>query len=260
MNNTLKNQCAYLNWYKIAQEQQMFKFYEGIEPSEISISKNPKTKEYLDELLEDCNSYIEIVNMLHLEGFDYREIELPNDKLIVINVQNETYVITDADYPEAKEASGWIDSLWESELYSYIPPKEDEDFWTSRERPSTAYHATVQENVESVLKNGLEPRNQTRGISNRGTPSAIFTSDNPDDIGSYGDYIFEINLDQMSEDGYTPHVEKESPVEENQMKTRLAWMIGLENYEPQDYSTEGIYDSTIVFYDNIPRKYIKMYS
>ena len=250
------------NWYKRAQEQQTFQFYSEIEPSEPyhteSFNNNPKTKDYLDELLENCSNYIEVVNMLHSSGFNYEEVDFPNDKLISVNVENETYVITDPDYPEAKNAREWIDGLWEHELYSYIPPQEEDDFWTSQDRPSVVYHATTQENVDSILTNGLNPMNKTRGISNRGTPSAIFTSENPDDIGSYGNYIFEINLDQMFNDGYTPSASKETPVEESQIKGQLAWKLGVENYEPQDYSTEGIYDSTIVFYGSIPAKYIKL--
>lgn len=53
-----------------------------------------------------------------------------------------------------------------------------------------------------------------------------------------------------------PEVSVELQIGEEQTRSRIAHKIGLE-YREQDYSTEGIYETTVIFYGNIPPKYLK---
>ena len=64
----------------------------------------------------------------------------------------------------------------------------------------------------------------------------------------------------MKEDGYMPRASLETPVEAQNAEYALANKIGLENYIPgTELSSDGISESTIVFYDSIPAKYISEY-
>ena len=106
-----------------------------------------------------------------------------------------------------------------------------------------------------IMRDGLNPMNETRGISNKSTGSAVFTSDNPEDTDSYGVAI-EINVGAMQADGYMPYVTQEEPVEEKNAKERMANMVGLEDF---NWEVEGgIYETTYIFHDAIPAKYLRV--
>ena len=250
------------SWYKYAQMlQEEFPFYQDIPvqepPVPEAVFKAPKTPEMLDEVIGDCEDYNQVITALKQNGFDWQEIKFPQDVIITVNINGQIYVIDDFYLPTSEEGDEWVNNKWEHELYTYIPPSEDDDFWQQVGKGFTVYHATSSENVNSIMREGLLTKNESRGISNRGTGSAVFTSDNPNDIDSYGDTILAINVGQMKEDGYTPTVSKETPVEESQARSALAHKIGLTNYEPSnDYASEGIYDTTIIFFGSIPPKYI----
>ena len=145
------------------------------------------------------------------------------------------------------------------DLYSYTQnlPDFEENFWDNLPF-NLVYHATSEKNAPNILQNGIEIKNKTRGITNHSIPSAVFTSDNPDDISSYGNVVFEINVNQMKQDGYMPKVSKEDPIDESERRRYLAEKIGLnpDHYYPD--SSDGLMETTVIFYNNIPAKYIKI--
>jgi len=106
----------------------------------------------------------------------------------------------------------------------------------------------------------LEVRNDSRGISNRSTPSAIFLSEDIDEMGSYGSALFEVDLASMKADGYTPRLEREDPVAIGNIRVVVADRLGVD--DPYNYTGdspwEGIDENTLVLFDNIPSKYIKL--
>ena len=59
----------------------------------------------------------------------------------------------------------------------------------------------------------------------------------------------------MKADGYMPRVSKETPVEDGELESALAWAIGIEDYEPEYES--GLDPGTVVFYQEIPIKYVE---
>ena len=256
------------NWYKYAQEyqeQQLFNFYNDIEQHDPLVVDIPpefngsnRSIETLEEAIEDVEGYENVAKQLNNNGFNWKLIEFPNDNIIAIYLDGETYIIDDFDFVGLEEANDWVNGIFDNDLYSYIPPEEEDDFWEGVGEGFTVYHATPNENLESIKVNGIEPRNQTRGITNRSTPSAVFTSTNPDEITSYGDTVFEINVSKMKEDGYMPRASLETPIEEENVRSQLAYKIGLENYENGQLDSDGISDSTLIFYDTIPTKYLSL--
>ena len=248
------------SWYKLSQQKD-FDFYEDVEvidpPIPQELINAPKTVEMLDEVIENVEGYWKLAEVLNQNGFAWNEVDLNENKIIIVQIEPKLYVIESFDFPESTEANTWIDNMYEHELYSYMPPSEDEDFWRDIPMGYTVYHATSKKNLATIMTDGLEPRNETRGISNRHTGSAVFTSENVEETDSYGDVLIEINVGQMKADNYMPNASRETPIEEIQVRNTLAYKIGLPYYEPSsDLGSDGISESTVVFYGIIPPKYL----
>lgn len=256
-----------MSWYKKSQQED-FDFSQ----------KNPKSKEtHIDEtkeykdlsnregktfegVLEEVNGEESLVGIIKQYGLSYKKINLNDNIIITVFLGNKLYVIDDFDNPILEEASEWLWNIFNLNRIEYYLTSSDYSsiFWKNLSRNEVVYHATTEENKDIILQEGLTRMNKTRGISNKGTGSAIFTSYNPDDIESYGNVIFEINLSKMKEDGYTPEVSKEIPIEESERLSHLANKIGLQDFVVPDYSSEGIYESTLIIYGNIPAKYLSI--
>lgn len=96
-------------------------------------------------------------------------------------------------------------------------------------------------------------------MSNRSTGSAVFASWEIDEMGSYGDCVFQIDLGAMKADGYTPDAGGESPLEEIDMQRMLASLIGVEDFYPEEsLHSDGISEDTVVIHGNIPPKYLTL--
>jgi hypothetical protein len=253
-----------MNWYKKAQQQD-FPFYNDentIEDSPNLFHSN-QSKETLEELMNspDAVSFLTITSLLQKFKYKYNIITLPNEEqLITVDIGNDKYVIDDVKYPSVKEAHQW---LWDVSNYGRINnymPSEDfsKTFWNDVGNGYVLYHATPKDNIESIKKNGIMIADKTRGVSNRSTGAAVFTSENPDDIIDYGNTIFQINISQMKQDGYTPDVSREEPLEEAELLEALAGKIGIEEFNATVES--GLYSSTVIIYGNIPPKYISLYN
>jgi hypothetical protein len=141
------------------------------------------------------------------------------------------------------EASDYIDS-----------PDEFEGFWES---PSPLYHATDVDNVRSILRSGLNPESQSRGLRNRGVGLAVFTTLDEESArsGMYGDAVFEIDTRAMARDGYTPEVEGEPDVAEYEAKNSLAWAFGVEGYTQDEPENDP---DTVIVHGRIPPKYLRL--
>jgi len=93
-------------------------------------------------------------------------------------------------------------------------------------------------------------------MSNRYMGPAVFTSTNEHAISSYGSLVIGIDVGKMKAEGYLPDVGKEGPFEEEEMKSSLAHKLGIE-YDPyQAYEHEGLDPETVVFYGEIPPRYL----
>jgi hypothetical protein len=133
-----------------------------------------------------------------------------------------------------------------------------EEFWGPDGEPPPLYHATPTENVESILEEGLGVRCDTRGISNRCTGAAVYTTTelSEAEYGSYGDAIFRIDTAAMQRDGYMPGVALEPDEEERQWREALAHRLGAEEYVWE--IEQGMSPNTIVVFGQIPPKYLTL--
>lgn len=144
---------------------------------------------------------------------------------------------------------------WELEASDYINlPDEFADFWSY---PPTLYHATDSDNTDSILKYGLAPESDSRGLTNRGVGDAVFTTTNEDlaKSGTYGDAVFEIHTRAMARDGYKPEVGGEPDVLEWEAKRSLAWAFGVDDYPADGPENDP---ETVIVYGHIPSKYLRL--
>jgi hypothetical protein len=118
------------------------------------------------------------------------------------------------------------------------------------------YHTTTVENAIDILDSGaLETRNETRGLTNRSTGSAVFASElNPDTI--YGEVVFEIDVDKMVRNGFKPPAGREKPVEEAIIEESIASKF--EIYEYRSELDPDMSRQTVVFYEDIPLEYLSV--
>lgn len=207
----------------------------------------------VDYLEEDNRTFIQLLNDFNIPN---RIIDVNGNNILVFDDKNDTYVSTDFNdnYPRYDEAQYWISNLSDMELDMYIPDNEEDNFWNN---PVPLYHATKSDRIESIKEHGLLKKNESRGLSNRGMSSAVFTTANMDDLltGSYGNSIIEIDTLKMKQDGYTPEVSGEQPLDYEKKREALADMLEIE-YISDGFSSEGYFEDTVVIFGNIPPKYL----
>jgi hypothetical protein len=256
-----------MNWYRISQ-QMSFPFAKEVEEDPQYWDKRPNSQQstltYNDsfkDLMEEVNSEQELVNIFRHFKISYEKVMFKNNDWVYSYQIGKEYFVIDSGF-YIKNAYDWIrDIVNSSEIFDIIDYTDfNKNFWDEVYDGYVLYHATTDENWESIKNNGLEPRDQTRGISNRDMGSAVFTSDNYESLSAYGDIIIQIDVGQMKKDGYMPTAVQESPVEEAEIERSLAWRLGIRDYEPEIDSSDGIWEDTIAFYGHIPAKYLKLVS
>jgi len=219
---------------------------------------NNSDEEDLDlmySLENEVESEEDFIKVMSENNVKYEKIEFPHtDPIYVFDFEGKKHIVESFGW--VKDAADWVNEIGGDYLWQYLGEKTT-NFWDDVSDGSVAYHATREENVESIKKNGLEIRNESRGITNRGTPSAVFASFDENAIESYGDIVIEINLGMMKRDGYMPTVEMEEPINECEQRKSLAWKIGLRDYDCWVDSSDGLSEETIVIFGKIPPKYLK---
>jgi hypothetical protein len=195
-------------------------------------------------------------------GFESAGAENKSDPVVVVTVGGKQYVMEDPEsgYGSVTEANEWISGISDHELGNYVGYRDfNAEFWGDADG-LILYHATDPKNVRSVLERGLNPSSRTRALSNRGMGSAVFSSPNPEAVSSYGDAVFSINVGAMKADGYMPQVSQEEPFEDEEMRSALAYKIGVDYEVSSEYHSEGLSEDTIAFFDTIPPKYLRLES
>jgi len=270
-----------LSWYKIAQmqeesNQQTFDFYKDVPQTPVDPRKeyqdwidqvNPQDPNSIKDILEELKGFDNIIKFLTAFKIPWNKVDFLNGPVLTVSFppqkkyyrQSNIHVIDDFDYPDLKDSNSWINDIQDHSLYDYVKP-EEQSFWDDIGDDYKLYHATDSVNKANILKKGLTPMNKTRGISNSGTPSAVFTTDDPDILSTYGDLIFEINAGQMKKDGYMPLAELEEPVQESNLRKTIAYMLGDQDYEvSNELHSDGIWENTVIIYGVIPPKYLTVF-
>ena len=270
-----------MSWYKIAQmqeesNQQTFDFYKDVPQTPVDPRKeyqdwidqvNPQDPNSIKDILEELKGFDNIIKFLTAFKIPWNKVDFLNGPVLTVSFppqkkyyrQSNIHVIDDFDYPDLKDSNSWINDIQDHSLYDYVKP-EEQSFWDDIGDDYKLYHATDSVNKANILKKGLTPMNKTRGISNSGTPSAVFTTDDPDILSTYGDLIFEINAGQMKKDGYMPLAELEEPVQESNLRKTIAYMLGDQDYEvSNELHSDGIWENTVIIYGVIPPKYLTVF-
>ena len=230
-----------MNWYKIKKL------------SEIFIGDDYGPDDMIDMLETDAETPEQAVQILSRFNVPSQIITFPNADPIVRFADK----VWEGGW--IKDADQWVWDIQEWELDNYLEMPEG-SFWDSVGSGSVVYHATQENNVESINANGLTADCQTRGISNRSMGCAVFASYNHEEIHSYGNSVYEINLGAMKADGFMPEVSGETPLEEAEHRNAIAHRIGLQDYDfSSEYSSDGLSPNTIAIYSDIPVKYITEY-
>jgi hypothetical protein len=178
------------------------------------------------------------------------------------NLPIKDFFVTDTHIVEWDGDSAWVtkkvDWINIADIDTYFPDYEDklnEEFWSSG---GEVYHATqYDEDADAIMVEGIEPRSQSRGISNRSEGAAVYTTTDVEEtaMGSYGENVFAIDTAAMIKDGYTPYTSQEPDIVEGELRQALAHAIGLNDYV-YDYE-HGMSPSTIAIHGHIPAKYLR---
>ncbi len=267
-------------WFKnikFAQEQQSFDFYnkkeykQSLPPyqqqdkdfwqfvkTEANPNSNPKLA--IDQVFEYYPTYIKPFLSAFRNIYNLKTVHFNTGASIdTIKFNNHIYVL-DYDMQKYEEASEWLNGIYDHYLYQYITERDyNKEFWDDIGQGYILYHASPEENLDSIMKHGLRASDETRGLSNRGMGNAVFTSPNPDSLDSYGNLIIAIDVSKMKASGYMPEVSQEEPFKEKEMREALAHKIGLEEYYHEDYSSEGLYEDTVAFYGDIPKRFLTIH-
>ena len=212
-------------------------------------------------LLEDLGGWEEWLDVLPPKQLE----ELLEERAEVVDLGDGrvVYLLEDDDehVVVADDEGGYdlqrVDELVFDADLDEVFPGEDElfnrDFWTS---PVRLYHATVPEKASIIEAGGLEARDESRGIANRGTGHAVFTTSSEDEAhsGDYGSVVYAIDMAAMKADGFTPYVALEGPVLEYELRHRLAGLLNADEL-PIDME-QGISPYTVVVFSDIPARYL----
>ena len=204
--------------------------------------------------------------------FDWMSRKFPNFKAWRVNFTNDVWVI--ASSVKGEEEPDYIYEMDEDGTFSREDPHEyladitmfsrwdeyfDRDleeefnrqFW---EYPSIVFHGT--KSMSGIMRKGIEPRSESRGINNKSVGSAVFTSLDAGQAESYAsDGMVAIDTPQMKLDGYMPWAAEEPEVLEQRTIGAIAHRLGIEYNE--EYSDSGVSPDTVIFFGKIPSKYLK---
>ena len=248
-----------MNWYKKAQQQYLWDNDPQLSNSNID-RNSVQISGDIEEDVENCKDITELQSVLFNYGIkDIDEVvfEKVKEKIWTFDYNGKLY-LTDLSfpYPSFENAEEWVYNIGEN-AWQYVDYKDfGEDFWENVTEGETLYHGTYEDRIEDIMREGLSPMDKTRGIENRSTGSAIFTSSSAEVASEYYPIVLEINIGQMKADRYMPRVSKEGPVDESETLQALAYKIGLEDFYV-DYE-QGLDPETIIFYGNIPAKYLRI--
>lgn len=263
-----------MNWYKSAAEMGLF----GQDPTNdpplpdqgnrplFDVSKIPARVPRGTDVMEELDNVSDLKSALALldqYGIGYDTIQWPGGASPVYVFESPNGETTVLEFDQGvlglSEANQWVTDLNDLSLDNYVPmPDFNDEFWAGVGAGSKLYHGTNRDYVDSILRRGLDPRSETRGLSNKFTGDAVFMSESPEGTVPYGDMVIEIDVGAMKAAGYMPQVSGEEPLADDQQREAIAWRLGLEDYHVEDRGWEGIAPDTIVMYGRIPAKFVRV--
>ena len=254
-----------MNWYKISQQTEFdFMDEDPYNRMRSDINYPPPYGGDLSCNLKDEIDYLssppELFGYLQHCQIPYEIVDFENESVLIVHIGKEDIIITDyltGDF-DYKTVEDFInDIMFYGNADQYINNVDfSQEFWDGVSPGYKLYHGTNEENIESIKKNGLETRDETRGIENRSTGTAVFTSSEPETASYFYDIVLSIDIGQMKEDGYMPRVSLEGPIEEAEMVQTIAHKLGIDDYNVE--IEQGLDPGTIILYGSIPPKYLSL--
>jgi hypothetical protein len=251
-----------VSWYRKSQQIGLYgQDPKNIEPFEGKVSPliDPSTVSdistaFSGNLLDDLE-YFDIWDIIWHYNVPFEKVKFTNGEILHFEWNGKSYVYEEGKN-KAIESNEWVDSIWNPE--QYITHRDfDKEFWEEVGEGFVVYHATSKDNLEDIQRDGLVQMDETRGLGNRNTGAAVFTSTSEEEISVYGDIVFEVDVSLMKKDGYILSVSLEEPIEEKILYEAIANKLGLDYYQ-REISDSSLSESTIIFYGNIPAKYLRM--
>ena len=211
-------------------------------------------REVLDDTDKDAPISEEDQIKLALAASGADDVRLPNGETVYVTDQ-DVITVDESYYVRIYRKSDWIYDIDPDDYYPDHEQKWNDEFW---EYPAALYHATTEENVESILKYGLSPQNKTRGITNRSVGSAVFTTSNYEETvhGSYGEHVFEIDMPAMAKLPNRPFVSQEPPIVEAELRGALAHRIGMDDF--YDEGGNDMSPDTVIIHGPVPPQFVKL--
>jgi len=197
-------------------------------------------------------------------NFNYYSVVFPTRKKMFVTVPSIrkpdikfVYEVNpDGSVDDGQEISEYMSNISMNQNYDEFyeedfEQKFNDDFWQS---PSILFHGS--NDIESVLEEGLEARNESRGLNNRHVGSAVFLTTEQDKAEAYGDVVA-IDTRAMKKDGLTPFVTQEPDIFEEQMLGAIAHKLEYNDYHYES-GDAGVDHDTVIMMSDIPAKYISV--
>lgn len=163
-------------------------------------------------------------------------------------------VNSDGSIDDGKEISEYMSDISMNQNYDEFfgedfEQKYSDDFWGNA---PILFHGSS--DIESVLDNGLEARNESRGLNNRHVGSAVFLTSEQDNAETYGDVVA-IDTAAMKKDGLTPFVTQEPDIFAEEMLGAIAHILDYDDYYYES-GDAGVDHDTVIMMSDIPAKYL----
>jgi hypothetical protein len=131
---------------------------------------------------------------------------------------------------------------------------EIEGFWD--DPPPALYHGTSRAGWARIQRSrAISPARESRGLSNRGVGSAVFTVTEPETLeAAHFKVILSIDTRAMKKAGITPEVEREPQIVEAELLESVAHALGEEDFVV-DIET-GVWPETVILYGAVPLRFV----
>jgi ParB-like chromosome segregation protein Spo0J/GNAT superfamily N-acetyltransferase len=213
-----------------------------------------KDERTLEEKLDDAEGDEAAIQQLLTQAGAWAALEYSGG--VLYRTEDAVIDVSDASTTYYKDPQQFISQC---NVEEFLPNYEDEfnrQFW---EDPQELYHATDEDNLAAIMKNGLNASNETRGMSNRGVASAVFTTDDIEyaQAGHYGDAILAIDMAAFkasTKANKLPYVGREPDVVEGESRESLAHALEVTDFN-HDYE-DGMDRTTVIVHGSIPPQFL----
>ncbi len=224
----------------------------------------PNLDKELDEYLEDGEipaTTDEIIDNFNLNRPNSgTDVELDSGAIIVYDTDNDRYISLE----QRPNGTTYIEEYDRFDNFAYDINTESmeaellED-WRARDARTVVFHGTTEEALTSIRNEGLSPRKESRGFTNRFVGSAVYTSESYDTTGYQYDIAIEIDLPRAIEDGVISpdSLDREPDFIRNDVLRMIADDFGDDNFAPDD-PFDGTQPDTIVIDSAIPPEYLSI--